>query len=107
MDYHSKFPGMKKMEDLLADSLILACKIIFSECSLPTKMSDVGGNFILDKFKRFYNNLNIEQAESLSYHHQGNGQVEACINFIKCTIKNAFILNPSQMKVYYRSDQSY
>ena len=29
---------MKKMEDLSADSLILTCKIIFSECGLPKKI---------------------------------------------------------------------
>ena len=29
LDYHSKFPVIKKKEDLSADSLILACKIIF------------------------------------------------------------------------------
>ena len=29
VDYHSKFPVIKKTEDLSADSLTLACKIIF------------------------------------------------------------------------------
>ena len=29
--YHSKFPAIKKTEDLLTNSLILACKIIFLE----------------------------------------------------------------------------
>ena len=29
VDYHSKFPIIKKIEDLLADSLILTCKVIF------------------------------------------------------------------------------
>ena len=29
VDYHSKFPVIKKMEYLSADSLILACKIFF------------------------------------------------------------------------------
>ena len=49
-------------------------------------MSDVGCNFISEEFKNFCNNLNKEQAVSSSYHHQSNGQVEACIKFIKCTI---------------------
>ena len=39
---------------MYADSLILACKVIFSEFGLPKKiMSDAGGNFISDKFKEF------------------------------------------------------
>ena len=50
-------------------------------------MSDAGGNFISDKFKIFCHSLNIEQAVSLSYHHQTNGQVEECIKVIKHTIK--------------------
>ena len=38
VDYHSKFPVIKKMEDLSADSLILTCKIIFAEFGLPKKI---------------------------------------------------------------------
>ena len=49
-------------------------------------MSDLGGNFISDKFKTFYQNVNIEQVVS-SYHHQSNEQVEACFKFMKCTIR--------------------
>ena len=50
-------------------------------------MSDAGGNFISERFKNFHNSLNVEQAVSSLYHHQSNRQVEACIKFIKCTIK--------------------
>ena len=35
----------------------------------------------------FCNSINVEQAVSLAYHHQSNGQVKACIKFIKCTFK--------------------
>ena len=52
VDYHSKFPIVKKAEDMLANSLILACIVIFSEYGLPKKtLSAVGVNFISDKFK--------------------------------------------------------
>ena len=50
-------------------------------------MSDLGGNFMSDKFKTFCKTLNIEQAFSSSYHHQSNGQVKTCIQFLKCTLK--------------------
>ena len=87
-DYFSKFPVIKMTEDLSADSLMLACKIIFSEYGLPKKiMSDASGNFISDKFKRFCHSLTIEQAVSSSHHHESNGQVEVCIKFPKHTIK--------------------
>ena len=50
-------------------------------------MSDAGSIFISGTFKTFCNRLNMEQAFSLSYHHQSNGQAEACIKFVKCTLK--------------------
>ena len=56
---------------------------------LKKTMSDASGNFISHKFKRFYQNLNVEQSVPLSYHHQSNGQVETCIKFIKCTIRKS------------------
>ena len=64
------------------------CKVIFAEYRPPRKiMLDSGGNFISDKFKTFCKSLNIEQAFLSSYHHQSNGQIEACIKFVKCTLK--------------------
>ena len=88
VDYYTKFPVIKKMEDLSTDSLILTCKIIFAEFGLPKNiMSDSGVNLISDKFKTFCRNLNTEQTISLSYHHQSNGQGEACIKLIKQTLK--------------------
>ena len=50
-------------------------------------MSDASINFISEKLKKFCNSLIIEQSVSSLYHHQSNRQVEACIKFIKCTIK--------------------
>ena len=41
VDYHSKFPIIKKAEDLSADSLILTCKVVFAKYGMPKKiMSD-------------------------------------------------------------------
>ena len=89
VDYTRKFPIIKKTEDLLADSLILACKVFnFLEYGIPRKiMSDAGGNFISEKFEKFCQKLNIEHAALSSYHHQSNGKVEACIKHLKCTMK--------------------
>ena len=38
-------------------------------------------------FQQFCKSINVEQAVLLAYHHQINGQVEACIKFIKHTFK--------------------
>ena len=94
VDYHSKFPVIQKAEDLSTDSLTLACKIICSEYGLPKKIiSDAASYFDPDIFKQFCKKPSHRQATSSSYNHQSNGQVEACIKFIKCTIKSALILN--------------
>ena len=88
LNYHSTFPVIKKTEDLLADSLILACKIIFSEYGPPRKiMSDAGSTFMSEKFEKFCKKLNIKCAASSSYQDQSNGQVEVCVKVIKQTIK--------------------
>ena len=48
-------------------------------------MSDAGTNFVSDKFRQFCKTINVEQAVSSVYHQQSNGQVEACIKFVKHT----------------------
>ena len=63
IDNNSKFPVIKKAEDLPADSLMPMFKVIFAEYGLPRKIvSDSGSNFVSDKFKTFCKSLNIEQA---------------------------------------------
>ena len=57
----------------------------------PQIMSDVGTNFIADRFQQFCKSINVEQAITSVYHHQNNRHVKACIIFIKCTFKNVLI----------------
>ena len=72
-------------------TISIQSKVVFSEYGIPKLLtSDAGGNFISEKFKNFCNSLNIEQAVSSLYHHKSNGQVEACIKFIKSTMKKCF-----------------
>ena len=82
---------VKEMNNLSADSLISAFKIVIAEYGIPIRvMSDASGNFVSEKFKIFRNYLNIVQAISSSYHHLSNGPVEACIKFIKHTLKISY-----------------
>ena len=37
--------------------------------------------------------MNIEQVTSSSYHHQSNGQVEACMKFVKHTMEKCIETN--------------
>ena len=61
---------------------------MFAEYRLPRKvMSDASTNFISQKFQEFCSKLKIHHAVSSQYNHQNSGQVEACITFVKCTMK--------------------
>ena len=54
VDYHSKFLVVKKMDNISADSVIPAFKVVIAEYSIPKMvMSDAGGNFVAEKFKIF------------------------------------------------------
>ena len=98
VDYHGKFPVIKRMEGLSAENLIPTTKVIFAEYGILHRlMSDAGSNFVSEKFRGFCSSLNIEQAVPSLYHHQSNGQVKACIKFIikgtirKCSDSNGDI----------------
>ena len=89
VDYNIKFPIIKRLEGLSAENLIKTIKIIFAEYGIPQQiLSDAGPKFVSDRFQQFCRTINVEQAVSSAYHHQSNGQVKACIKFIKCTFKN-------------------
>ena len=52
VDYHSKFPVVKKMDNLSADSLISVFKIVIAEYGIPKRIiTDAGGNSMSEKFK--------------------------------------------------------
>ena len=86
-DYYSKFPVMNRADRLSADDLIRAIKVLFTEFVLPKIVSDADRNFTSDWFKQFFRQLNTDQATISLHHHQRNGHVEVCINFVKHTIK--------------------
>ena len=67
VDYHSKFPIVKRAEDMSIKKLNNS--YIFRIWIAKKVMSDAGGNFISDKFRQFYKCMNIEQNASLSYNH--------------------------------------
>ena len=88
VDYNSKCPVIKRLEGLSVESIVNTVKIIFAKYGILQKvMSDTGTNFMSDRFQQFCMTINIDQAVSLAYIHQSNGQVEACIKFIKCTFE--------------------
>ena len=88
IDYNSKFAVIKRLEGLSAENLINTIKVIFAKYGIPPKiMSDAGRNFVSGRSQQFCKTINVEQAVSSAYHHQSNGQVKACIKFIKDTFQ--------------------
>ena len=67
VDYHSKFPVIKRMEGLSTKSLITTTEVIFAEYGIPCKlMSHTATNFVSDKFRKFCSRLNIKQSSVIS-----------------------------------------
>ena len=82
------FLDVEKANSLAADDLVKAAKIVFTKFGLPKSIiSDAGMNFTSDTFKQFCRRGNIQKGTAFSYHNHSSGQVEACIMFVKCTIK--------------------
>ena len=72
---------------MLAEDLIWATKVVFTEVGLPKKLFQMWAPIFSEHLKKFCRQLNIYQVITSSHHHQSNGQVEACIKFMKHTIK--------------------
>ena len=88
VDYHSKFQIVKKVNSLSTDNLVNLARLIFAEYWLhKKKIFRCSTNFTSKTFRDFCRKINIQQTIALPYHHQSNGQVEAFIKFVKCTIK--------------------
>ena len=67
-------------------------RLFSAEFGLSKKIiSDIGMNFTSEMFRQFCMQMNIEQAIKLCYHHQNSGHIEACLKYVKHTIKNALI----------------
>ena len=78
----------KKVQSLSVDYLVHTTMMIFSRFGLPRRLiSDVATNLTSETFQEFYRKLNIQQSITSSFYHPSNGQVEACIKFVKCTIR--------------------
>ena len=79
------------MRSFSTDNLIKAYKINFPEYSLPSKnSSDVGSSFVSEKFQDSCRCVSIHHAVWSSYNHQGNGQVDQCIKYVKRTREKCF-----------------
>ena len=61
VDYHSKFPVIKRMEELSAENLIATVKIIFAEYGILHRlMLDADSNLVSENFSGLCSSLNIK-----------------------------------------------
>ena len=91
------------MSQINISSLITYSKIIFAEYSLPREIvSDVGANFVSEKFKEFGRKLNIEQAISSAYNHQSNGQKGTGIKFVNRSMKKCLTVTFMEIQLSYK-----
>ena len=82
-----KIPRVKREEDLSAGQLVRYGENVFDANGLPHKIiMNTGTNFISYIFEAFCQKLDMQQGIS-SYKHHSKGQAEACIKFVKKTIK--------------------
>ena len=87
-------PSCKKIASQLANDLLHAAKMTFPGSGYHKKIiSYVGANVTSETFKEVCTKPNIQQFIMSFYHHQNIGQVETCIKFIKCTIKQCMHTN--------------
>ena len=85
---------MKKVGSLAVDDLVQMAKMIFAKYGLlETIISNSDINFTSETFRQFCRKMNIQQSITSSYHHQSNGQVEACIKLVKSRIKKCLDTN--------------
>ena len=65
----------------------------FAEFGLVRKIISDAGKTLLRNIQTILKKLNIQQSITSSYHYQSNGQVEAFITFMKCTIQKCIGTN--------------
>ena len=88
IDYYSKFPVIKGMDGLSAESLITRVKVIFVEYSIPCSlMSDTGTNFCFREIQKFLQKHQHWASRVLIVSPPKQWTSQTCIKFIKCTIK--------------------
>lgn len=88
VDYYSKFPIVKKLNNESSSHIISTFKEVFAEYGIPEKIvSDSGSNLTSQEFKAFASALDVKTVASSPYHHQSNGQAENAVKQIKNLMK--------------------
>ena len=84
-DYYSKFPIMRKMNDLTKSNIvILTMKQVFSEHGIPSRVvSDNGPQYSSEAFREFAQQWQFDHITSSPKFPKSNGFIERQIQIIK------------------------
>ncbi len=84
VDYYSKYPVVKLLQDNSAESLIEAFSEIVALFGIPNKLiTDCGTNYMSDRFQLFCQKLGITHTPISSEHKQANDLTERNIGTLK------------------------
>ena len=87
-DYFSKFPIIRKLNDLSSSTVIMHLKGIFEEHGIPEKViSDNGTQYSSTAFSRFAQEYGFQHVTSSPTYAQSNGFIERTIQTVKRTLQ--------------------
>ena len=90
VDYYSRFPVIRLLSDMTADTICNHFTSVLAEYGLPsTIIADFGTQYISTKFKNSCTNSGITLTFSSPYHHQANSLAERAIGSCKSLWKKA------------------
>ena len=90
VDYYSRFPVIRLLSDMTADTICNHFTSVLAEYGLPsTIIADFGTQYISTKFKDSCTNSGITLTFSSPYHHQANSLAERAIGSCKSLWKKA------------------
>ena len=90
VDYYSRFPVIRPLNDTSASTISSHLTSLFAEYCLPSALTTYfGSQFISELFKKKCEESNITLTISSPYHHQANGVAERCVGTTKSLWKKA------------------
>lgn len=90
VDYYSRYPIVRQLPNIKAETICSQFTNIFTEFGMPTTiMADFGSQYTSEQFKKRCRDVNIDITYSSPYHHQANSVAERAIGTVKHLWKKA------------------
>ena len=90
VDYYSRFPVIRLLKNMTANTVCTHFTSITAEYGLPTVIvADCGTQYISGQFKKFCEERGITINYSSPYHHQTNGLAERAVGTCKALLQKA------------------